>query len=758
MPLVLFSDQKIGDILLQGTTIDTLQEIERLNNLAIEFIDLSPDTALEIAQKSLSLCLILENDTLRARTEYVMGKILLYKGQLEEALTYFVKSMNVFKRRQILDDYLMSLSNLPTVYFGLLDYNNALESYREIYEISTRTRDDRWIAFSLDGIGSVYYLKGEYEKALESLFKSFKLYKDLDDKQNIVRLLYILGATNTALSKYDHAIDYLLNSLEKSIAFGNQEYEAWSTHAIGIIYQRLQNYNEAIRYSKRALKTAQKINDKYYIGIILNQIGDIYFHLAEYDSAWSYLEKSLEVHRAKNNKVGIANVLDLLGEIHYQNKDYIRALDSYKKAWETILNVEEKYRKTKITNHIGIVYTQLRKYNLAYQYLSKANRMAKDVKAQDLIQENLNAISDYYAAVNNYGQAYHYLSDFAELRDSIFTASSHHIAEMQMRYETEKREKENELLRNEIEIQKLALDKEHLKIWVAYLSLAIVSIISFFSYSRYRAKRRINIRLEETIEKALQKQKEQQEIIFHQANLTSLGELAAGMAHEINQPLQDIQLCTESLSLRIKELYPGDCAMQNDISEIYLDIDRIRNIVTHVRVFSSQQKNHINEYFTTNQVINNALSLVGKQYLKKGIKINLKLKKGIGYLKGNPYRVEQILINLLSNAKDALLEKQNKKKEAFEKIINIYTNTNNNNIILKIEDNGIGMKLDQKKNIFRPFFTTKKLGEGTGLGLSIVFGIVKDMNGSITVNSEIQKGTMVELKFPKAIKKTKGKK
>jgi len=470
------------------------------------------------------------------------------------------------------------------------------------------------------------------------------------------------------------------------------------------------------------------------------------------------LEKSLEVHRAKKNKVGIANVLDLLGEIHYQNKEYIRALNSYQKAWATIANIEEKYRKTKITNHIGIVYTQLRNYDLAYQYLSKANMMANEVKAQDLIQENLNAISDYYAAINNYNQAYNYLLTFAELRDSIFTVSSHHIAEMQMRYETEKREKENELLRNEIEIQKLALDKEHLKIWVSYLSLAIVSIISFFSYSRYRAKRKINIHLEEKIKKALQKQKEQQEIIFHQANLTSLGELAAGMAHEINQPLQDIQLCTESLSLRIKELYANDDVMQNDISEIYLDIDRIRNIVNHVRVFSSQQKNHINEYFTTTQVINNALSLVGKQYLKKGIKINLKLKKRIGYLKGNPYKFEQILINLLSNAKDALVEKENKIRKVFEKNINIYTDTDDNKIVLQIEDNGIGMNTEQKKNIFRPFFTTKNLGEGTGLGLSIVFGIVKEMNGIITVQSEIQNGTMVELKFPKAIKTTRGKK
>lgn len=757
-PVFLFSGHEIDNRENRIAGIDTLQQIKMLNELAMKFLYTSPDTSLKFARSSLFLSHTLDNDTLRAHSSYIIGAALIQEELYDEALPYSEYSANIFKKYNNSLSYVFSLSDLSNIYYNMYNYNKAINCFKEIYKIGIEKNNSQWRALALDGFGSIHYAKGEYNKALKYMFDSLDIYKNMMDNNNIIRLLYGIGASFTTIAKYDQAIDYLLKSTQKASINNNREYIASSNHAIGVIYERLKNYHIALKYNFRALQISQEDNDKIIVGSILSHIGKIYFHLSEYDSAWSYLEKSLEVQRETKNKVGIANVLDLLGEIHYRNKNYTKALDSYKKAWQTIINIDEKYRKTKITNHLGIVYTDLGKFDLAYRYLYKANTMAKEIKAQDLIQESLSSMSEYYAAVDNYNKAYHYLIEFADLRDSIFTVSSHHIAEMQMRYETEKREKENELLRNEIEIQRLALDKEQLKIWVSYLSLVIVSIIGFFGYNRYRAKRRINIRLEEKIKRAIQKQKEQQEIIFHQANLTSLGELAAGMAHEINQPLQDIKLCTESLSLGIQELNSDDSGLKNDIAEIYLDIDRIRNIVDHVRMFSSQQKNHINEYFIITPVIENALSLIGKQYFKKGIRINLKLNNRIGQLKGNPYKFEQIVINLLSNAKDALLEKENKGKEIFDKIINIYTSRQDDKIILQIEDNGIGMNSEQKKNIFHPFFTTKKFGEGTGLGLSIVFGIVKDMNGTITVNSEIQNGTMVEVRFPRAMKTRKRKK
>ena len=456
----------------------------------------------------------------------------------------------------------------------------------------------------------------------------------------------------------------------------------------------------------------------------------------------------MEVNRNIGNLTGIANSLDHIGDIYLKKEDFDRALNYYLEAWKVIHPVDEKYRKSKILNHLGMVYTKQKKYDMAYEKLRQSLDIALETNAQDLKQETLQSMSEYYAARGNFEQAYVLLTQYTQLRDSIFTINSHHISEMQMRYETGKRDKENKLLKNKIEIQNLELEKSHVKTWLSFLSFILVSIVGFFSYHRYLSKKKANIVLENKIKEALNKQEEQQQIIFHQASLSSLGELAAGMAHEINQPLQNLKLCTESIQLEFSNMGVVNEQIEIAIKEIYHDIDRLKRLINHVRIFSSQQKSHVNELFHVNPVIMDALSLVSKQVMKKGIQIELDLKKNLGQLKGNPYKFEQVVINLLSNAKDAILEKQEKTGD-FSKKIKVETHRKNKSILLRVIDNGIGIQKDENMSVFKPFYTTKKLGYGTGLGLSIVNGIVKEMSGTISLVSEYQKGTKIEVKIPK---------
>jgi C4-dicarboxylate-specific signal transduction histidine kinase len=445
-----------------------------------------------------------------------------------------------------------------------------------------------------------------------------------------------------------------------------------------------------------------------------------------------------------------AALLDNIGNVHLRKRDYQKAIRLYNEAWNKIKNEDEKYRKIKIMTHLGVVHSIKGNFRVAKKYLDQSYFAAKNIKAQDLVQENLTALSDYYAATQQYYSAYTYLKESAHLRDSIFTVSSHHIAEMQMRYETGKRDKENQILQNEIEIQQLELEKSNLRSWISYLSLVIVSMLGFIAFSRYRINKKANRNLEIKIAEALKSQEEQQQIIFHQASLSSLGELSAGIAHEINQPLQHIKLCTESIDFAFRDLDVKDSSIAADIAEIYQDIERINTIINHVRIFSSQQKNHVNKLFNIVPVVEDALSLVGKHYAEKGVKIELDLGENVGEVQGNPYKLEQIIINLLSNAGDALLEKEKATKKNYSKKINIRTLTRDKSVVLQLSDNGIGMTPEQKANIFRPFFTTKELGHGTGLGLSIVFGIIREFGGTISVTSEYLSGTVIEVILPES--------
>jgi C4-dicarboxylate-specific signal transduction histidine kinase len=227
-----------------------------------------------------------------------------------------------------------------------------------------------------------------------------------------------------------------------------------------------------------------------------------------------------------------------------------------------------------------------------------------------------------------------------------------------------------------------------------------------------------------------------------------LGELAAGIAHEINQPMQNISLSAESIRIELSEQKPDHAFIKQSVEEIFEDILRVREIVDHIRVFSSGQKEQVFESFDVSECVRSAVSMVGRQLANHRIELRLELSPSLPHVLGNPHKLEQVVHNLLSNARDAV-EEQKQKMSWLDMQIGVSTRVNQNKeVILEVTDNGCGIPLNKQTDIFLPFFTTKKLGQGTGLGLSISHSLVKEMGGRIELESRIGKGTMMRVILP----------
>jgi len=190
--------------------------------------------------------------------------------------------------------------------------------------------------------------------------------------------------------------------------------------------------------------------------------------------------------------------------------------------------------------------------------------------------------------------------------------------------------------------------------------------------------------------------------------------------------------------------------LNSKINALFKDIDRIRQIINHVRIFSRDQDSEMLETVDLNEVIYDALSMVSKQYNNHNIKIKLKLSDNKCFTIGNKYRIEQVILNLLSNAKYAVEERQKlSKSDLYTKIITIRSFEENGHVVFEIEDNGTGIPKKSIDNIFDPFFTTKDVESGTGLGLSITYGIIKEMKGDISVESKSNEFTRMKVALPK---------
>lgn len=259
----------------------------------------------------------------------------------------------------------------------------------------------------------------------------------------------------------------------------------------------------------------------------------------------------------------------------------------------------------------------------------------------------------------------------------------------------------------------------------------------------------LNKSLENRILQEINNVKQQQELLIQKTKLESLGELSAGLAHEINQPLGGISMGLENILYKMSQGELNNEYINSKINILFQDIDRIKNIIEHVRTFSRDQQNASIEILEVDKVVKNAVSLINKQYLNHQVELNVEIPSSKFITLGNPFRLEQVLLNILSNAKSAVDKRMEVTDDkAYKKQIRILLEKDEEYIYVNISDNGIGMPKKIMDKIFEPFFTTKDQQSGTGLGLSISYGIINEMNGIIRVESEENKCTKLTIELP----------
>lgn len=223
---------------------------------------------------------------------------------------------------------------------------------------------------------------------------------------------------------------------------------------------------------------------------------------------------------------------------------------------------------------------------------------------------------------------------------------------------------------------------------------------------------------------------------IHADRMANLGQMAAGMAHEINQPLNIISMVMDKILYEADKTETIDVAyLKNKSNKIFDNLTRIRNIIDHIRVFSRNQFEYIPIAFSINKSIENAVSMIMEQFKHLGIDLRMNLSDEIPEVTGNTYQFEQVIINLLTNAKDAVIERKKLEDESFIPQISVATGMDGDLLIATIHDNGTGIEKEYLNDIMLPFFSTKEEGKGTGLGLSISYQIIKDMGGVIDVES-----------------------
>ncbi len=276
--------------------------------------------------------------------------------------------------------------------------------------------------------------------------------------------------------------------------------------------------------------------------------------------------------------------------------------------------------------------------------------------------------------------------------------------------------------------------------------------------SRYEAEQLVHRRTSElqeankSLERTHAELRDSTARMMQSEKFTALGEMAGGIAHELNQPLNVTKIICQSLLNDIrKERFSLD-ELKNDLPEIVKQMDKMAEIIEHMKAFTSSKDGGEKKEFDINTIIDNAFKFMGAQMTNHGIDVQVEKGDDLSKLFGDPVEIEQAVLNILNNARNAV---EASGKEEKKILVRTYLTQGGKSICVQISDNGLGIPEDIREKIYQPFFTTKSAlapdgrpVKGKGLGLSMSRKVVENHGGQIVLESVVGKGATFKIILP----------
>jgi len=254
--------------------------------------------------------------------------------------------------------------------------------------------------------------------------------------------------------------------------------------------------------------------------------------------------------------------------------------------------------------------------------------------------------------------------------------------------------------------------------------------------------------LEKRVTERTQELQEKQLQLAHAGRLASLGELAAGIAHELGQPLQIINTASEIIISEIEDDTLDREAVLPIARKITAQVARSQIIINNMRTFALYNREKSAIPIDIRIPLKECLCFFNEQFYQHQIKLTVELPDALPKVRTDFQKFQQILVNLLSNARYAVDRKSRQPDDFTKKVAITLQCAEKDQIILEVRDNGIGMSREEQQRCLEPFYTTKDPGEGTGLGLAIAYGIIKEFDFQLEIISSREEGTTMRITMP----------
>jgi len=630
------------------------------------------------------------------------------------------------------------LRSLGFCYVRLFKNDKALPLLKESLSLFETLNDVKGQGVVYEYLGIIERNWGNLGASLDLLFKGHHLILNEDSPEILATICYQIGVTYKHLGNYENALDYLFQSLSVAKSTHFELMEAYAINIIGSVYFDNGDYKHALKYYQQGLVARHQSHDKWGEAGSLDNIGFTFLKLKDYKQAIHFCTKSLEISQSTDDKKGQANTLLHLAEIYKETGDLKKAVENSNISLDIRRVRGDKRGEVEALLFIADLRSEeIEQDSQIFELLSYALAIAEEIKSQDLISKTHYNFYEYYSRKKNYKKSLFHLESNLHMEKELHkNAIAQKVLNLEISYKANEARKEADAIRQR---------NEELK--------------RFNKKIKQQKKR---------LENALTELKATQAQLIQSEKMASLGELTAGIAHEIQNPLNFVnnfsEVSKELIEEMMEELQKGHTeeveTLAKDIIENLEKVTHhgkradsiVKGMLQHSRTSTGiKESTNINvltdEYF---RLAYHGLRAKDKTF---NVTMNTDFDHSIGKIEVIPQDMGRVILNLINNAFYAVSEKKKQLKdktpdEQYKPTVLVRTRKSGNSVEIDVNDNGNGIPKTLVDKIYQPFFTTKPTGQGTGLGLSLSYDIVKAHGGELKVKTEKGQGTVFSILLP----------
>ncbi len=366
-------------------------------------------------------------------------------------------------------------------------------------EIATKLNDQKKIANIYSFIGTTFKNQNQLDTSEKCHQVALEVYKRISDQKGISRALNNLGIIEKQRSNYTKALEYYFLSLQPLTREEHKIEMAQTYGNIGVVFKHLKNFPKAEEYIKLSLELYSEAKDSSRMASALHNLGSLYRSLKKYDEAKKTLLLALECNLKGNNKdlQNLSNIYSSLASVCLTEKEYKEGIEYYDKSIEIAI-------KQKNMGHVAIcygnkakAYQELKQPEKVKEYLDKEYAIIINMEEPRLLLDYYEDYATYFSSIQDYRSAYKYSLKFKSLNDSLFSGDlSAQISDMEKKLQTEKKQKEIELLKKNESIRSLELKRQKIITYGLGAFMLVIVVLSFFIYKNLREKKKANHLLE----------------------------------------------------------------------------------------------------------------------------------------------------------------------------------------------------------------------------------------------------------------------